>query len=164
MLQPAPGQFYQAPQIRVNEEPLKQTSVLPTGLALDLSRNAKIDIEVNTRLSQASSVYDRLRVKVWERRRISHASKLMAVVLTIVLCLRVLDCVYSRHARQLNHFHMKCLRKLLSIKWQDMVPDTEVLTRGGIPNIHKLLQEAQVRWAGHVARMPDNRLPIQLLY
>ena len=38
-----------------------------------------------------------------------------------------------------------------------MVPDTEVLTRAGIPSIHTLLQKAQVRWAGHVARMPDER-------
>jgi hypothetical protein len=32
--------------------------------------------------------------------------------------------LFSRHARKLNHFHMKCLRRLLKIK----VPDTEILT------------------------------------
>ncbi len=53
---------------------------------------------------------------------------------------------------------------MLSINWQDMVPDTEVLTRAGIPSIHTLLQKAQVRWAGHVTRMPDHCLPKQLLY
>ena len=56
------------------------------------------------------------------------------------------------------------LRVILSIKWQDMVPDTEVLTRAGIPSIHTLPQKAQVRWGGHVTRMPDDRLPKQLLY
>ena len=45
-----------------------------------------------------------------------------------------------------------------------MVPGTEVLTRAGIPSIHTLLRNAQVRWAGHVTRMPDDRLPKQLLY
>ena len=53
---------------------------------------------------------------------------------------------------------------ILNIKWQDMVPDTEVLTRAGIPSIHTQLQKAQVRWAGHVTRMPDDGLPKQLLY
>ena len=72
--------------------------------------------------------------------------------------------MYSRHTRKLNHFHTKCLRIILSIKWQDMVSDTEVLTRAGIPSIHTILQKAQVRWAGHVTRMPDDRLPNQLLY
>ena len=45
------------------------------------------------------------------------------------------------------------------IKWQDTVPDTEVLTRAGIPSINTLLQKAQMRWAGYVTRMPDDRLP-----
>ena len=45
-----------------------------------------------------------------------------------------------------------------------MVPDTEVLTRTGIPSIHTLLQKAHVRWTGHVTRMPGDRLPKQLLY
>ena len=42
-----------------------------------------------------------------------------------------------------------------------MVPDTEVLTRAGIPSIHTILQKSQVRWSG---LMPDDRLPKQLLY
>ena len=45
-----------------------------------------------------------------------------------------------------------------------MGPDTEVLTRAGIPSIHTILQKAQVRWVGHVTRMSDERLPKQLLY
>ena len=74
-----------------------------------------------------------------------------------------MDCVQTSR-RKLNHFQTKCLRIILSIKWQYMVPDTEVLTRVGIPSIHTLLQKAQVRWAGHVTRMADDRLPKQLLY
>ena len=100
------------------------------------------------------------------RRGISQYTKLnvyMAVVLTVLLYACESWTVYSRHARKL-HFHTKCLWIILSIKWQDMVPDTEVLTRAGIPSIHTLLQKAKVRWTGHVTRMPDGRLPKQLLY
>ena len=41
---------------------------------------------------------------------------------------------------------------------------TEFLTRPGNPSIHPLLQKAQVRWAGHVTLMPDDRLPKQLIW
>ena len=81
----------------------------------------------------------------------------------IFLCMWVMYCVQPSR-RKLNHFQTKCLRIMLSIEWQYMVPDTEVLTRVGISSIHTLLQKAQVRWAGHVTRMPDDRLPKQLLY
>ena len=88
----------------------------------------------------------------------------MAVVLTILLYACESGTVYRRHARKLYHFHTNCLRIILSIKWQDMVPDTEVITRADIPSIHTLLQKSQVRWEGHVTRMPDDRLPKQLSY
>ena len=83
----------------------------------------------------------------------------MAVVLTVLLYAVDSWTVFSRHARKLNHFHTQCLRIILSIKWQEMVPDKEVLTRAGIRSSHTLLQKAQVRWAGYVTRMHDDRLP-----
>ena len=104
---------------------------------------------------------------MWNRRGISQETNLKvytAAVLTVLLYACESWSVYNHHVRKLNHFHTTCLRIILSIKWQDMVHDTEVLTRAGIPCIHTLLQKAQVRWAGHVTRMPDDRLPKQLLY
>ena len=88
----------------------------------------------------------------------------MAVLLTVLLYACEIWTVYSRHARKLNHVHTKCLRNIFSIKWQDMVPDTEVLTPAGIPSIHTLIQKAQVRWTGHMTRMPDDCLFLVLIY
>ena len=72
--------------------------------------------------------------------------------------------VYQRHAKRLNHSYTSCLRKLLKIKWQDRIQDTEVLKRVGMQSIHTLLKLAQLRWTGHVTRMPDERLPKKILY
>ena len=72
--------------------------------------------------------------------------------------------VYQRHAKRLYHFHTSCLRKLLKIKWQDRIPDTEVLKRAGMQSKHTLLKLAQLRWTVHVTRMPDERLPKKILY
>ena len=51
-----------------------------------------------------------------------------------------------------------------NIKWQDRIPDTEVLAQADLPNIYTILMQSQLCWAGHVARMPDNRLPKRLFY
>ena len=70
--------------------------------------------------------------------------------------------VYQRHAERLNHFHTSCLRKLVKIKWQDRIPDTDDLKR--MQSVHTLLKLAQLKWTDHVTRMPDERLPKKILY
>ena len=65
--------------------------------------------------------------------------------------------IYQRHAKKLNHFHLSCLRKLLKIRWQDKIPDTEVLKKAKMQSVHTLLKLAQLRWTGHVTRMPGQK-------
>ena len=78
-------------------------------------------------------------------------------------CMRNVDSLPTTW-QKLNHFHTSCLRKLLKIKRQDRIPDTEVLKRAGMQSIHTLLKLAQLRWAGHITRMPEERLPKKILY
>ena len=59
---------------------------------------------------------------------------------------------------------MRCFRKLLRIQWFDHIPDTEVLERAESESIYALITRARLRWSGHVARMPDDRLPKRILY
>ena len=72
--------------------------------------------------------------------------------------------VYQCHAKRLNLFHLRCLGKLLKIKRQDKIPDTEVLKKAGMQRIHTVLKLAQLRWTGHVIRMPDEGLPKKVFY
>ena len=66
--------------------------------------------------------------------------------------------------KSLNSFHLKCLRKILKIHWQDKVPDTEVLHHADTTSIHTLISKNQLRWSGHVVRMDDNCLPKHIFY
>ena len=70
----------------------------------------------------------------------------------------------QRHTRRLNYFHTTCLRKLLGIKRQDKIPDTEVLRRASLPSINIIMMQSQLRWAGHVVSMLDHRLPMRQFY
>uniref|UniRef100_A0A8C5PLD5 Reverse transcriptase n=1 Tax=Leptobrachium leishanense TaxID=445787 RepID=A0A8C5PLD5_9ANUR len=166
MHQPAPKAQHQEPTITVKGQKL-QTVDQFTYLGSTLSHAVTIDIEVNCRIAKASFAFGRLSTNVWDRRGISLDTKLKvyrAVVLTTLMYASETWTIYRRHARQLNRFHMTCLRRLLRIRWQDKVPDTEVLSRVGLLSVYTLLMKAQTRWAGHVARMPDHRIPKQLLY
>ena len=66
-----------------------------------------------------------------------------------------LGTVYQRHARKLNHFHTSSLGRILDIKWQDKIPDTEVLAQAGLASIHTVLMQSQLQRADHVACNPD---------
>ena len=166
MFQPAPGNQYYKPQIQVKGQTLQAVENF-TYLGSTLSRSANIDVEVNSRISKASSAFGRLTKNVWESRGISLATKLKvyrAVVLTTLHYGCETWTLYRRHERQINHFHLRCLRNLLRIRWQDRVPDTEVLKQANIPSAITTMRKAQLRWAGHVSRMSDERIPKQLLY
>ena len=126
-----------------------------------------IDDEVSARIAKASAAFGRLRGSIWDRSGIRLDTKLK-VYRSVVLPTLLYTCetwtVCQRHAKRLNHFHTSCLRKLLKIKRQDRIPNTEVLKRAGMQSIHTLLKLAQLRWTGHVTRMPDERLPKKILY
>ncbi len=164
--QPAPGKLYTKPTIKIKDQILQAVDKF-TYLGSTLSREVHIDDEINSRIAKASAAFGRLRSNVWERKGIKLLTKIKvyrAVVMTTLLYACESWTIYSRHAKALNHFHMTCLRRLMNIKWQDRIPDTEVLVRANLPSIFTLLQKAQVRWAGHVHRMSDMRLPKLLLY
>ena len=138
-----------------------------TYLGSTLSRVVHIDDEVNARIAKASAAFGRLHGSIWDRSGIRLDTKLKvyrSVVLPTLLYACETWTVYQRHAKRLNHFHTSCLRKLQKIKWQDRIPDTEVLKRAGMQSVHILLKMAQLRWTGHVTRMPDERLPKKILY
>ena len=82
-----------------------------------------------------------------------------AVVLTTLLYGSVTWTAYRRHEKQLNHFHFRCLCNLFHIRWPDKVLNMEVLKQATFPSITTTMRKAQLRWADHVSRMPDDRIP-----
>ena len=52
----------------------------------------------------------------------------------------------------------------MGVRWQDRVPDTKILQKSHVQSIHALLTRSQLRWTGHIVRMPDKHLPKRLFY
>ena len=166
MFQPAPGEPYTAPRILIDGQELNAVERF-TYLGSTLSNTVSIANEVDGRIAKASAAFGRLREKVWDRSGI-HLETKLKVYAAVVLPSLLYGCetwtAYGRHSKDLNHFHISCLRRILKIKWQDKIVDTEVLSLANSTSIHTMLHKAQLRWSGHIVRMPDNRLPKKIFY
>ena len=67
--------------------------------------------------------------------------------------------LYRKQIRLLQRFHKRYFRSIRCIKWQDHVSNEEVLKRASLPSIESILLQVQLRWAGHVTRLEDVRIP-----
>ena len=65
---------------------------------------------------------------------------------------------YMCQERCLNTFHMRCLKRILGITWQDRISYIDILDRARIRSMYSLLSQRRLRWLGHVRRMEDGRL------
>ena len=130
-------------------------------------RTGSLEDEITARLAKASSAFGRLRKRLWNDHGIRIDTKLQvyhAVVLTTLLYGSESWTLYKRHIQKLDSFHLRCLRQILHIKWQDKLPNTSVLEKCNITGIKALLVRTQFRGCGHVSRMSDDRIPKRLLY
>ncbi len=70
----------------------------------------------------------------------------------------------SEDARKLEVFQMRCLRRISGTSLLDRIPNAVTRARCGIPEVATLIRYRRLRWLGHVARMSDTRLPLQLMF
>ena len=162
----AHGKTYSEPAITVNGQRVQVVDKF-TYLGSTLSWAVHIDDAVTARIAKASVAFGRLRGNVWYRSGIRLDTKLEvynAVVLPTFLYARETWTVYQRHAKRLNLFKLSCLRKLLKIRWQNKIPDSEVLKRAGMQSLCSLWKLEQLRWTGYVTRMLDEWLPKKVFY
>ena len=87
-----------------------------------------------------------------------------AVVLTTLLYGSASWVTYWNHLKYLERFHQRCLHTILNIHWSDYINNLTVLEWADITSIEAILLKIQLRWAGHVSRMENHRLPKISLY
>ena len=108
-----------------------------------------------------------LKTRVLSQHNIRRSTKLKvyrAVVLTSPLYGCETWTLYRRHLKQLERFHMRSLRTILNIKWQDRVSNLQVLDMAESTSIEAISLKNRHRWVGHIIRVADNRLPKQLMF
>ena len=132
-----------------------------------ISDDGSLDAEINRRLGAAAAAFGRLRIRALTNRDLSlhtRVSVYNAAVISVLLYGAETWTIYRRQLRRLESFHAKSLCRILGLSWRDLVPFTEILRRAKATSIESLILLRRLCWAGHVQRMPNNRLPRQLLY
>ena len=138
-----------------------------TYLGSTLCSNLSLDSEIDKRIGKAATTYARLTSRVWENPKLTTYTKIVvynACIISTLLYGSEAWTTYARQEKRLNSFHMRCLRRILGISWEDRVPNTEVLAKASLPSMFTLLRQRRLRWLGHVRRMEDGRIPKDILY
>ena len=136
-------------------------------LGSTLSRNSSLDAEISRRIAKTITAFGKLEKRVWSDRGITTNTKLTvheACVLTVLLYGSETWTTYRQHVNLLKRFHQNCIRRILNIEWRLYATYTVVLERACSSSIEKRLILNQMRWADHVVRMGDGRLPKELFY
>ena len=129
-----------------------------------ISDSLSLDAELNRRIGKAAITMTRLTKKAWNNSKLTVHTKIQIYKACVVNNLLYGSEFWTLHAQQerkLNAFHMRSLRRIVNITWQDKVPNNTVLERAGYTSMFTLLKQRRL---GYVVRMDDGRIPKDLLY
>ena len=138
-----------------------------TYLGSTVNSYASLDDDIINRIAKATQAFGKLRHRLWDERGISLKTKIgvyKAVVLTTLLYGSESWTLYRTHIKQLDVFHKRCLRSICGYTLENRVPNADLFLKCQIGGIETFLLQSQLRWAGHVLRMSDDRIPKILMY
>ena len=136
-------------------------------LGSNISSKLTTDPEINARIGQATGVLSKLSKRVFTNKNLTLKTKIkvyQACVLSTLLYGSETWTTYAKQETKLNVFHIRCLRKIMNISWEDKKTNTEILDKAGSTTGSAMLSTRRLRWLGHVRRMDNGRLPKDLLY
>ena len=153
------------PSFTVHGDALNTTQHF-TYLGSILASDLDLFHEIQQRIKLASSAFGRLGHRVFFNHNLSVATK-VAVYKAICISILLYGCEswvpYRRHIKALEAHQIRCLKhsKCTLVAQENPYIDTSSTK---IDSAEHLLLQCQLRWLGHVIRMPSNWLPRRLLY
>ena len=166
LYQPPPGQPHSNPVLTIAGTELNSVKSF-CYLGSVMSHDTSLDAEITSRIAKASAAFGSLSRRLWRNHGIKLSTKIKvynAVVISSLLYASSTWTLYRRQVQQLESFHMKCLRRTCGITWQLRIPNTEVLEKCQTTGIETYIYRNQLRWAGHLVRMDEGRIPKALFY
>lgn len=136
-----------------------------------MSGDSRCSVDVDRRLARASQAFGVLRPVLLDynillpTRRLLYSACVLSVLLYGAECWTPL----KTQVRKLESFHQRCIRIMLNVsrrqQWTERITYEELRQRwGDVGCMADFLRRRRLEWLGHVARMPDDRLPKQVLF
>ena len=107
------------------------------------------DSELNKQIGKAAMTFSKLTKRVWSNNKLSYHIKVNVYKACVISTLLYGSESWNMRAHQekrLNVFHMRCLKRILGITWQDKVTNKVVLEKAGIPSLYTLFKQMRMRW------------------
>ena len=132
-----------------------------TYLGSSLANDGNVDHDIKCRLGKASAAYQRLR-PIWNSSTLALPLKIR-LFNSIVIPTAIYACetwkTSTSIVKKLNTFQQRCLRHILKVTYHDRVSNEEVHRRTATRPLAEIVTERRFRFAGHVLRLPSDRLP-----
>jgi hypothetical protein len=97
-----------------------------------ITPNLSVDEEINICKGKAATSVGKLFKRAWNNPKLTLKTKItiyQACILSSILYGSETWTLYTRQEKRLNSFHLRCLPKIMNIKWQDMVTNMGVLKK-----------------------------------
>ena len=98
-----------------------------------------IDHEIDRWIAKAAGTMSKLNKRVWSNGLLSLKTKAQvyqACVLSTLLYSSEAWTTYAKQESRLEVFHLRCLRRILGVTWEDKVTNDTVLEKTGLLSIH----------------------------
>ena len=124
-------------------------------------------LDVEKRIAQASRAFGALRKSVLLDSDLNISTKCkvyQACVLSVLLYGSECWTLLKKNLRKLDSFHNRCVRTIMGIsnkqQWSERITSLEIRQRWGDPETAEMkVMKRRLEWLGHLARMPDHRIP-----
>ena len=131
---------------------------------LGLTDSGRMDVDVERRISQPSKAFGALRKAVFLDKNMTFSTKrevFKAYVMSVLLHGSECWTPLRKHISKLNSFHHKCIKAISNRQQQEeRIMSAEVRRRWGEEEtVTEMVMRHRLEWLGHVARMPDHRIP-----
>ena len=152
-------------QLQVNGVKLKQVEKFKY-LGVVFSSDGKQEDEIDIRIGKASAVMQVLYHSVVMKRELSVKAKLAIFrsIFVPILTYGHESWVMTEKTRsQVQAAEMRFLRRIKGVTLLDKVPNSKIQESLNVESLLLRIERSQLRWFGHVSRMPQERLPQQAL-